>query len=378
MTGTRVPLDRGDWLPPTALALAAVAEILAFDEIPQAVSAATMVIACALLVGRRHHPLILATASGLVILLSTHLGVPDEPLTMPLLILFACCFALGRYVESWWGIAGVVTLDLTLHWLYGVTIPPLEDWLWAGVLTFGPYVFGRLVLRHARLNALLAVQARQLVEEQRHVADRAVAAERRRIARELHDVIAHSLSVMVVQAGSARDLLATDPDRVGPALDEIQRAGRSALGETGRLLGLLREEANDDLEPQPTAADLPRLVESFGSAGLQATLTMDGPTEGLPAGVDLSVFRIVEEGLTNALKHAPGGAVAVTYSRSTNSVQVDLANATSNGSRAMVSSGQGLVGMRERVAIFGGSLDATPTLDGGFIVRALLPVPDQA
>lgn len=378
MTGLWVPLERGDWLPPTALALAAVAEILTFDEIPQGVSAVTMVIACALLIGRRHHALVLATASGLVLVLSAHLGVPDDPLTMPLLILFACCFALGRYVDSLWGAAGVVALDLTLHWSYGFTVPPLGDWLWAGVLTFGPYVFGRLVLRHARLNELLAIQARQLVEEQRRVADRAVAAERRRIARELHDVIAHSLSVMVVQAGAARDLLDTDPDRVGPALDEIQRAGRSALGETGRLLGLLREDAGGDLDPQPTAADLPRLVESFGVAGLHVTLTMTGPTEGLPAGVDLSVFRIVEEGLTNALKHAPGSAVAVTYSRGAHGVQVDLANATSNGSREMVSSGQGLVGMRERVAVFGGSLDAAPTLDGGFTVRALLPVPEQA
>jgi len=322
--------------------------------------------------------MVLATTAGLVLLLSTYIGVPDDPLTMPLLIMFAACFSLGRYVGSWWGAAGVAVLNLTLHWSHGFTIPPLGDWLWGGVLTFGPYVFGRLVLRHARLNELLADQARQLVEEQRHVADRAMAAERRRIARELHDVIAHSISVMVVQAGAARDLLDSNPERVGRALDEIQRSGRCALGETGRLLGLLREEVGDDLDPQPTAADLPRLVESFVDAGLQVSLTMAGPTEGLPAGVDLSVFRIVEEGLTNALKHAPGSAVAVTYSRGAHGVQIELANATSDGSRAMVSSGHGLVGMRERVAVFGGSLDAAPTHDGGFTVRALLPVQEQA
>ncbi len=377
MTRTRSRLERGDWLPPAVLAVAGVAEALVFD-VPRVATIATVILACALLVGRRRHAMVLATAAGLVLLLSSHIGVPDEPLTMTLLILFAACFSLGRYVRSWWGAAGVGVLNLTLHWSYGFTIPPLDDWLWAGVLMFGPYVFGRLVLRHARLNELLADQARQLVEEQRHVADRAMAAERRRIARELHDVIAHSISVMVVQAGAARDLLPSDPERVGRALDEIQRSGRSALGETGRLLGLLREEVGDDLDPQPTAADLPRLVESFVDAGLPVTLTMAGPTDGLPAGVDLSVFRIVEEGLTNALKHAPGSAVAVTYSRGAHGVQVDLANAGSDGSRALVSSGHGLVGMRERVAVFGGSLDAAPTHDGGFTVRALLPVQEQA
>lgn len=377
MTRAQVRLERGDWLPPAALALVGVVETFTVD-VPRGVTAATVLIACLLLVGRRRYPLVLATSAGLVLLLSTHVGVPDEPLTMPLLILFAACYSLGRYVGSWSGAAAVAVLDLTLHWSYGFTMPPLVDWLWVGVLTFGPYVFGRFAQRHARLNDVLADQARQLVEEQRHVAERAVAAERRRIARELHDVIAHSLSVMVVQAGAARDLLDTDRDRVERALDEIQVAGRAALGETGRLLGLLREEAGEELEPQPKAADLPRLVESFAEAGLQVTLTMEGPTAGLPAGVDLSVFRIVEEGLTNALKHAPGSAVAVTYARAPHEVQVDLANTGSDGSRAMVSSGHGLVGMRERVAVFGGSLDASPTLDGGFSVRALLPVSEQA
>ena len=350
-----------------------------WDQIPQGVSAATMLVACGLLVGRRRHPLVCATSSGMVLLLSTHLGVPDEPLTMPLLILFLGCFSLGRYVGPWWtGAAAVAVLDLTLHWSHGFTIPPLGDWLWAGVLTFGPYVFGRLVLRHAQLNDVLAVQARQLVGEQQQVADRAVAEERRRIARELHDVIAHSLSVMVVQAGAAREVLRSDPDVAGRALDEVQRAGRAALGETGRLLGLLREESGGELDPQPAAADLARLVDSFRAAGLDVHLTVDGSTQSLPAGVDLSVFRIVEEGLTNALKHAPEGPVEVRFTRSFGRVEVELASSRSGGSGQLVSSGLGLVGMRERVAVFGGTFDAAPTGDGGFLVQARLPVPEQA
>ena len=377
MTATQGRLEWRDWAPPAALAVAAVIEAFTVP-VPRGATTATVILACTLLVGRRRHPLVLATSAGMVLLLSAHIGVPDDPLTMPLLIMFVACFSLGRYVPTWWGAAGVVTVNLTLHWVDGVQIPPLVDWLWAGALTFGPYVFGRLVLNHARLNDRLAAQAQQLVEEQRHVAARAVLAERRRIARELHDVIAHSLSVMVVQAGAARDLLDTDRDRVAQALEEIQRSGRAALGETGRLLGLLREEDSDELAPQPSAADLPRLVESFAEAGLRVTLKMSGPTGGLPAGVDLSVFRIVEEGLTNALKHAPGSVVEVSYTRRPQEVQIELANATADGSRAMVSSGHGLVGMRERVAVFGGSLDAAPTHEGGFTVRALLPTSEQA
>ena len=231
------------------------------------------------------------------------------------------------------GPAGVAVLDLTVHWSAGLTLPPLEDLLWVGVLTFGPWIFGRLVLTHARANVRLADQARRLVEEQRHVAERAVADERRRIARELHDVIAHSLSVMVVQAGAAREVLDTDRATVERALDEIQRSGRGALGETGRLLGLLREEADSELAPQPAACDLPRLVEAFRTSGLDVELVMEGTTDGLPAGVDLSVFRIVEEGLTNALKHAPGGTVRVRYRREPDRVDVDLAS-TSDGPAA--------------------------------------------
>ena len=373
-----MPIGRGDWLLPTALAVAGVAEALTVDGVPRVATTLTVLVVCGLLVGRRRYPLVLATAAGLALILSTHIGVPDDPLTMPLLMLFTLCFSLGRYVDSWWGAAGVAVVNLSLHWAYGFAIPPFGEWLWAGALTFGPYVFGRLVLRHAHQNDVLADQARQLVEEQRHVAELAVAAERRRIARELHDVIAHSISVMVVQAAAAREVLDTDRAVVGRALDEIQRSGRSALGETGRLLGLLREEVDAGLDPQPTTADLPRLVDSFRAAGLDVRLTLEGSTEALPAGVDLSVFRIVEEGLTNALKHAPGGAVEVRYRRHADQVQVELANAASDGSGQFAPSGHGLVGMRERVAVFGGSFEAAATRDGGFLVQALLPVPAQA
>jgi signal transduction histidine kinase len=291
-----------------------------------------------------------------------------------LVILFAACFALGRHQRTWWkGAIAVGALDMLVHWSNGITLPPLNDWLWVAALTFLPWFFGRLVRTHAVQSARLADLTRQLVEEQRHVAERAVADERRRIARELHDVIAHSVSVMVVQAGAARELLGRDQAGVADSLDEIQRSGRAALGETGRLLGLLREPEQSEVAPQPTAADIPRLVEGFRGSGLDVQLELDGSTVGLPAGLDLSLFRIVEEGLTNALKHTPGAVVVVRYRRAADRVEVDLASG-SGGTPRLASGGHGLVGMRERVAVFGGSLTAGPTPDGGFLVQARMPL----
>ena len=362
MRGAAPGLTRGDWLLPVALAVPGVAEVFTVDGLARLPATISVVVPCALLVGRRRLPLVFATAAAATLMLSAHLGVPDDALAIPLLILFAACFALGRHEPVWWrGALAVAALDLTLHWSTGFTIPPLGDWLWAASLTFVPYFFGRLVLVQARQSDQLAEQARRLVEEQRHVAERAVTDERRRMARELHDVIAHSLSVIVVQAGAARELLGRDEAGVAASLDEIQRSGRAALGETGRLLGLLREESAADVEPQPTASDIPRLVDDFRGSGLDVEVEMDGSTEGLPAGLELSLFRIVEEGLTNALKHTPRAQVHVHYRRTPDRVEVELSSAASAAASRLPSGGHGLVGMRERVAVFGGSLHAGPT-----------------
>ncbi len=378
MEDPRSVVVRSDWLMPAALAVLGVAEVFTVAGLPRTAAIASILVPCALLVGRRHQPLVFGTASAATLLLSTHLGIPDDALTTPLLILFAACFALGRHEPTWWrGAVAVLALDMVVHWSYGVTLPPLADWLWVGGLTFLPWFFGRLVRVHAEQSALLADQSRRLVEEQRHVAERAVADERRRIARELHDVIAHSISVMVVQAGAARELLGRNEAGVADALEEIQRSGRAALGETGRLLGLLREPEESGVEPQPTAADIPGLVESFRAAGLDVHLEVGGSTEGLPAGLDLSVFRIVEEGLTNALKHTSGSRVEVRYRRAADRIEVELASG-SGGAPRLTSGGHGLVGMKERVAVFGGSLTAGPTPDGGFLVQARMPLGEPA
>ena len=361
-TGARP--TRADLALPAVLAVLGVAEVF-FVDVPRVVAATTTIVACALLVGRRRLPATLATAAVLVLVLRDSLGVDEEELVVPLGIIFAACYALGRHAATAPGVVGLVLVDAAIHLVSGWAVPDAQDVLWVGVLTFGPWLFGRVVRSHVIANELLAVQA-----------ERAAADERRRIARELHDVIAHSLSVMVVQAGAAESALRTDPETTARGLREIQRAGRSALDETGRLLHLLRDTDDPDLAPQPSATMLPELVEGFRAAGLDVDLVLDGSAEGLPAGVDLSVYRIVQEGLTNALKHAPRSAVKVGFRRWHDGVEVDLRSGVSHPEHrlGLGSGGRGLVGMRERVAAFGGDLEASSTDDGGYVVRARLPL----
>ncbi|WP_181312553.1 sensor histidine kinase [Nocardioides campestrisoli] len=378
MERVRATITRRDWVLPAALAALGLLEVLTVGDLPRLPAMATVLVPCLLLVGRRRLPEVFATAAVLAVMFAPWIGVPDDALTAPLLFVFAGCFALGRYVPPWWrGASLLATVDLAFLVADADGVPPLAEALWVGALTFGPWFFGRIVREHAHRGDLLAAQAQRLVEEQRHVAERAVADERRRIARELHDVIAHSISVMVVQAGAARELLGRDEAGVARSLEEIERSGRGALAETGRLLGLLREETDDEVAPQPSARDLPRLVEEFRGAGLDVRLETVGNMDGLPAGLDLSLFRITEEALTNALKHTPGAEVRVCLRRAADRVEVDVVS-TAGGESLGASGGHGLVGMRERVAVFGGSLTAGPNAEGGFSVAARLPVGDPA
>ena len=228
--------------------------------------------------------------------------------------------------------------------------------------------------RRSRRAAELERQA-TFVEREREQRERAaVAEERRRIARDLHDVVAHGVGVMTVQAGAARLLLEEDPERARAPLLAVEETGRQALGELRRLLGILRADAPATaLRPQPGLADLEELLAQARGAGLPAELVVEGSPAKLPAGVDLAAYRIVQEGLTNTRKHAgPARAqVAVRYASDALELQIsDDGRAGVNGGGG----GHGLVGMRERVALYGGQLEAGPRPEGGFSVRARLPL----
>jgi signal transduction histidine kinase len=238
-------------------------------------------------------------------------------------------------------------------------------------------VLVRGAVRGRQLQAeALAARAALLEREHELRAHEAVAEERARIARELHDLVAHNVSVMVVQAGAERVALGEEQSATRAALASIEQAGRQALAEARRLLGVLRRNGDGEgLEPQPSVEQIDVLVDQIERAGLPVALSVEGERAALPAGVDLCAYRIVQEGLTNALKHAgPAHAeVVLRYAPRALDVEVrdDGRGATAvNGDGA----GHGLIGMRERVVLYGGELTAGPREGGGFEIRAHLPL----
>jgi signal transduction histidine kinase len=239
----------------------------------------------------------------------------------------------------------------------------------------GVWVLGRVARQHAKLTAELAARADQLEREREQRERDAVARERARIARELHDVVAHSVSVMVVQSGAARRVLDRDSDATIGALGAVEATGREALTEMRRLLGILRPEGEDAAHsPQPSLDRLGALIARSRDAGLDVELRSEGEAGPLAPGVDLTAFRLVQEGLTNAIKHGGRGPARVTLRWSDEQLEVEVANRVDGDAivgDGLLGSGQGLVGMRERVALCGGVLRAGP-VGRGFVVRARL------
>jgi signal transduction histidine kinase len=215
---------------------------------------------------------------------------------------------------------------------------------------------------------------RELAQEREQRARLAVLDERNRIAREMHDVVAHSVSLMVVQAGGARRVLDCDPDASREALLAVEAIGRDALGELRRVLGLLRGTSEPvGLRPQPGTAQLTTLVAGIRGSGLQVDLSVDGDPRPLQAGVDLAVYRVVQEALTNAVKHARARRADVRLVWRPDELVVEVLD-DGRGPLVPAQGGHGLVGMRERLAAYGGGLEVGPRDGGGFAVRARIPL----
>ena len=249
-----------------------------------------------------------------------------------------------------------------------------EDVLWI-VSTLVVTMLVRRVVRERQLRADAFEQRARLLERERDLQAReAVIEERARIARELHDIVAHAVSVIVVQAGAERRSLAGELAGTRDVLASIEQTGRGALAEMRRLLGMLREDGGEPaLAPQPTLARLEPLLEQVRAAGLEVDVSVEGERSRLSPGLDVSAYRIVQEALTNALRHAgPARAeVVVRYGERELAIAVrddGRGNASGNGR------GHGLVGMRERAALYGGQIDAGPSDDGGFEVLVRLPL----
>ncbi|MDQ3978712.1 MAG: sensor histidine kinase [Actinomycetota bacterium] len=240
------------------------------------------------------------------------------------------------------------------------------------------WILGDSVRVHRAYTAELEQRAARLEREREEEASRAAAAERVRIARELHDVVAHHVSVIALQSQAAEVLLRTDADRAAAVMSDIGANARQASAELRRLLGALREEADDPplLAPQPGVGEVEGLVESVRRAGLAVEVSVEGERRPLPAGVGLSAYRIVQEALTNVLKHAHArrAEVRLVYGERDLVVEVSDDGTASPGNGSGPGEGHGLIGMRERVSVYGGQLRAGPRPEGGFAVKARLPL----
>jgi signal transduction histidine kinase len=283
-------------------------------------------------------------------------------------------FTVGRHLDppaTWWGPA----LCVGAYWaIFPFMAGVLSDYVFVALLYGGAWAVGFVLRQRERRIAELAGETTQLRERQAEQERRAVAEERARIARELHDIISHSISVITIQTQAIRR-------RLGPThaeaddLQAVEATARQAMAEMRRLLGVLR--ADDDpvaLTPQPGLDQLPRLIADTKAAGVAVQLHVQGNPTPLPPGVDLTAFRILQEALTNVRKHAPGAqtAVLVRYTGTSLHLRVDNDGAASPDTNTN-GVGQGLVGMRERVALYGGTLEVGHR-PGGFTVAASLPL----
>ena len=328
------------------------------------------------LVARRRFPgtvLGISVVSGLAV---AALGMPE---ILGIAILVAV-YSVAAYGDRWVSLAGLAVAEVGSA---AVQLTPgrfQTPTVVSNALVFGAaWLLGHFVGRRRAYTARLE-QTAELERTRAEQARRAVAEERLRLARELHDVVAHSISVIAVQSGVGAHVADTQPEEAAKALAAIEATSRAALTELRRLLGVLRQEdePQGDLAPVPGLADLDGLLAEVAKAGLAVRLQVEGRPAPLPAGVDLSAYRIVQEALTNVVKHAGPARAQVTIRYRDHEVMVEVIDdgrgvaAPTGDGRARV--GHGLIGMRERVAVFGGDLEAGPRSDGGFRVAARLPL----
>jgi signal transduction histidine kinase len=329
---------------------------------------------------RRRWPLAVPLAMAAVLALQEVLGgdITENSVT-PVLAFPIAIYTLAACsdrLRAALGLAGVVAL-VWADVVFSSHSDP-SDFLFTALLISGPWLVGRIVATRSELAAELRDKAERLERDQEKQAELAVSEERSRIARELHDVVAHNVSVMVVQAAAARRMIDHDPLKATEALASVEQTGREALKEMRRMVGMLgKSEEGLELEPQPSVAELDWLIERAREAGLDVDLTIEGDKRRLDSSVDLSAFRIVQEALRNTLQHAGPARAHVLLRYGEHDVEVDvhddgrgLPARTPNGTGA----GTGLVGMRERVAMLGGEIEAGYRKDGGFGVRAKLPL----
>jgi signal transduction histidine kinase len=383
-------LPASPWLFDSGLALVAAGlttTFFVFDPVGKDLPRGTLALAYVLallhtlpLAARRRFPgavLGIGVASGLAV---AALGV--SPIVLGIAILVAV-YSVAAYGTRWVSLAGLAAAELGSA---AVQLTPgrfQAPTVVSNALVIGAaWLLGHFVGVRRAYTARLE-QAAELARTRAELARRAVVEERLRLARELHDVVAHSISVIAVQSGVGAHVADTQPEEAAKALAAIEVTSRAALTELRRLLGVLRQdsEPQGDLAPVPGLAELDGLLVEVAKAGLAVKLRVEGTPSQLPAGVDLSAYRIVQEALTNVVKHAGPARAQVLVCYGDQDVAVEVTDdgrgvtAPTGDGRAGV--GHGLIGMRERVQVFGGDLEVGPRPGGGFRVAARLPLADQ-
>jgi signal transduction histidine kinase len=378
------PGARAVWIPAVALAFVQVVGSavagrhqtgrVALDGIGYAL----LLAGPALLLLRHRSPVVVAAATGGVTLLYLLLGYPYGPVFAGLVVAFFSAVAAGHRAA----VAIVALVVFTGHalagqWLYRY-LPPADDGRasWAEVSGAGAWLLA--VLAGAELYRVRREQIARDRRERAEAEHRKADEERLRIARELHDVLAHSISVINVQAGVALALIDERPEQARTALVTIKAASKEALGEVRQVLSTLRAPGEAPRSPAPGLDRLPELVEQAGSAGLRAEVTVEGARTPLPPGVDLAAFRIVQEALTNIVRHSGARAARIRLAYRPGRVDVRVEDDGPAVAGGDTGGGNGLVGMRERAVALGGTLEAGPRPDGGFRIHAVLPLAVRA
>lgn len=356
---TPVPEWQGGWFVPVAVA----------------------VLASAPLALRRRYPL--------AVLWIVTLAVALTPAQTPRVTAYACVIAgYAAAAYSPYRVATLASLPVAVFALSRVadgTLPVVQN-EYIPLLILVPIVVAANGLRTWQLragesDARMSALERERAEELRRAAEQ----ERARIARELHDVVTHNVSVMVIQAGAARKVMAATPDRAREALLAVEASGRAAMAELRHAMGLLtmddhgdKAEAAPDLAPQPGLGRLDALVARVREAGLPVELTVSGTPRPVPSGVGLAVYRVVQEALTNTVKHASGSTATVTVAYGGDGLRVEVTDTGGTpGAAAATGGGRGLIGLRERLSVYGGTLHTGPRPGGGYRVEAVIPLEEM-
>jgi signal transduction histidine kinase len=372
-----------DLLLAAVLAVVGQMEVWLLEGVRLRVVAALLYLAfSAALAYRRHSPLAVAVAVSVLANAAMVAGVPRNETFVIAAVLLIGVYSVAAHSERRAAAVGLA-VALPLSWA-GVLLTPgskdPDNYAFLTLLLGGAWILGRMLRRRVLQAVALERRALQAEHDREDAMRAAVAEERGRIARELHDIIAHGLSLMIVQAGAAEQILSKNPAQAAAPLQTIQKIGREALGDMKRLLGLLRVEETADLAPQPSLAHVDRLVGQLTDAGLPVELRVEGDVRPLPAGVDSCGYRVLQEALTNSLKHGPPGVTTVVVRYGAHDLLLEI---TDDGTRAqsenpashgLAGAGRGLVGMRERVGLYGGRLEAGGGPRGGYVVRARLPL----